>query len=132
MYFLDTNTCIYFLNGTYESIKTKILDTPPNDINIPSIVKAELLLGAYKSMNRKRTLEKVERFLEPFEIIPFTDQMTHTYAEIRSYLEKTGRSIGPNDLLIASIVQYCNGILVTNNTTEFKRVKNLKCENWIQ
>lgn len=132
MYFLDTNTCIYFLNGTYESIKLKILETPPNIISIPSIVKAELLLGAYKSMNRKRTLEKVEYFLEPFEITPFTDQMTYTYAEIRSDLEKTGNIVGPNNLLIASIVQYCNGILVTNNTAEFKRIKNLKLKNWIQ
>jgi len=58
--------------------------------------------------------------------------MTHTYAKIRCNLEKTGSIIGPNDLLIASIVQYCNGILVTNNTGEFERVKKLKLENWIQ
>jgi len=29
MYFLDTNTCIYYLNGKYESIKRKILGLPP-------------------------------------------------------------------------------------------------------
>ena len=65
MYFLDTNTCIYFLNGKYEYIKTKILSTPPNEISIPSIVKAELLLGAYKSKKRKENTEKVEKFIEP-------------------------------------------------------------------
>jgi len=132
MYYLDTNTCIYFLNGKYESIKTKILQTPPNDIYIPSIVKAELLLGAYKSNNKKSTIEKVERFLEPFEIISFTDQMTYTYAEIRSQLEKKGELIGPNDILIASIVQFHNGILITNNTNEFNRIKNLIVENWVK
>ena len=63
MYYLDTNTCIYFLNGKYESIKKKILSTPPNEIAIPSIVKAELLLGAYKSKKRNANLEKVEKFL---------------------------------------------------------------------
>ena len=132
MYFLDTNTCIYFLNGKYEVIKIKILETPPNDICIPSIVKAELLFGAYKSNNKESIIDKVERFLEPFAITPFTDEMTYIYAEIRSQLEKGGKIIGPNDLLIASIVHFYNGILITNNINEFKRVKNLRVENWVK
>jgi len=57
---LDTNTCIYFLNGKYVFIKEKILSLPPNEIKIPSIVKAELLLGAYKSNKKKATIEKVD------------------------------------------------------------------------
>ena len=132
MYFLDANTCIYFLNGKYESIKTKILTTPPNDIAIPSIVKAELLLGSYKSNQRAKNIDKLERFLQPFEIVPFIDLITYVYADIRSSLEKAGQTIGPNDLLIASIVKFHEGILITNNTEEFKRVKGLQLENWVQ
>jgi len=49
MYYLDTNICIYFLNGRYESIKAKILSTPANEIAIPSIVKAELLSAPIKA-----------------------------------------------------------------------------------
>jgi tRNA(fMet)-specific endonuclease VapC len=130
MYFLDTNTCIYFLNGKYVLIRDKILSLPPNEIQIPSIVKAELLLGAYKSNKKKETLNKVEKFLEPFEIIPFMDLITYTYAEIRNDIEKKGEVIGPNDMLIASIVKFHDGILVTNNTKEFQRVKGLKLDNW--
>lgn len=130
MYFLDTNTCIYFLNGKYEFIKEKIMSTPPNEIQIPTIVKAELLLGAYKSKKRKENIEKVEKFLEPFEVIPFIDLITYTYAEIRNDIEKKGEVIGPNDMLIASIVKFHEGILVTNNVKEFERIKVLKIENW--
>ena len=130
MYFLDTNTCIYFLNGKYEFIKEKILATPPNEIQIPTIVKAELLLGAYKSKKRKENIEKIEKFLEPFEVIPFIDLITYTYAEIRNDIEKKGEVIGPNDMLIASIVKFHEGILVTNNVKEFDRIKGLKIENW--
>ena len=132
MYFLDTNTCIYFLNGKYDFIRNKILATPPNEIQIPIIVKAELLLGAYKSKKRKENIEKVERFLEPFEIIPFIDLITYTYAEIRNDIEKKGEVIGPNDMLIASIVKFHEGILVTNNVREFKRIEGLKVENWVK
>ena len=130
IYYLDTNTCIYFLNGKYESIKEKILSIPPNEIGIPSIVKAELLFGAYKSKNRKSNIEKVEMFLEPFEIIAFDDLMTYVYADIREKMEKTGALIGPNDLLIASIVKFYDGILVTNNEQEFRQIEGLHVENW--
>lgn len=132
MYFLDTNTCIYFLNGRYDSIKVKIFSTPPNEISIPSIVKAELLLGAYKSKKRRENTEKVEKFLEPFEVAPFFDLVTYVYAEIRGETEKKGEIVGPNDLLIASIVKFHNGVFVTNNVKEFERIKGLKIENWIK
>lgn len=131
MYFLDTNTCIYFLNGKYESLRAKILSTPPNEISIPAIVKAELLLGAYKSQKKKENVEKVEKLLEPFEVVPFFDLISYVYADIRNETEKIGTNVGPNDLLIASIVKFHDGILVTNNVKEFARIKGLKIENWV-
>jgi tRNA(fMet)-specific endonuclease VapC len=132
MYFLDTNTCIYFLNGKYDSVKEKLLSISPNEISIPSIVKAELLLGAYKSKNRKGNPEKVEQLLAPFEIIPFEDLMTYVYADIRNKVEKKGEVIGPNDLLIASIVKFNEGIIVTHNIKEFKRIDGLKVDDWVK
>jgi tRNA(fMet)-specific endonuclease VapC len=131
MYYLDSNTCIYFLNGRSTNVRDKILATSPNEIAIPSIVKAELILGAYKSLTPEKTLEKLENFLQPFEIIPFEDQVSYQYAEIRKSLEVNGTIIGPNDLIIAAITKYHDAILITNNTKEFKRVENLKIENWI-
>lgn len=130
MFYLDTNTCIFFLNGKSENIKKKILSIPPSEICIPSIVKAELIFGALKSMYKEKTLEKLENFLEPFEIIPFQDQMTYHYAEIRNEVESKGTVIGPNDILIASITRFHEATLVTNNVKEFSRVSNLLIEDW--
>jgi tRNA(fMet)-specific endonuclease VapC len=132
MYFLDTNICIYYLTGRSPAIRDRILSTPPIEIEIPAVVKAELILGAYKSTHREDTLEKIEQFLDPFRIVSFEDQMTYTYAEIRSSTEQRGESVGPNDLLIASIVKYNDGTLVTNNQREFGRIDGLKTENWMQ
>ncbi|MCW7460433.1 type II toxin-antitoxin system VapC family toxin, partial [Leptospira bandrabouensis] len=69
-------------------------------------------------------------FLDPFEIVGFNDIESEIYAEIRSNLESKGLPIGPNDLIIASIVLNNNGILVTNNEKEFARINSLKLENW--
>lgn len=130
-FFLDTNICIYFLKGTYPNLCTNLQAHHPDEIKIAAIVKAELLYGALKSKKIQENAEKVIKFLLPFEIIGFNDASTLYYAENRAMLEKKGTVIGPNDLLLASIVQAHDGILITNNKREFKRVKNLRIENWI-
>ncbi|UOG49392.1 type II toxin-antitoxin system tRNA(fMet)-specific endonuclease VapC [Leptospira noguchii] len=130
-YFLDTNICIYFLKGKNENLKKNIRKLNPNRIKIPSVVKAELLLGAFKSNDNRKNREIVLSFLDPFEIIGFNDIESEIYAEVRSNLEIQGIPISPNDLLIASVVLSSNGILVTNIEKEFKRIPNLKVENWL-
>ncbi len=130
MYYLDTNTCIYYLNGRSDNIRKRILSTPPIKIAIPAIVKAELIVGAYKGQTPEKTLDKLEKFLQPFEVIPFEDQVTYLYAEIRSKVEKEGNTIGPHDILIAAITQFHEATLVTNNVKEFSRIEGLKIEDW--
>lgn len=130
MFFLDTNTCIYFLNGQSENIRRKILALPPSEIAIPVIVKAELVLSSFKSRTPEKTREKVEKFMEPFEVIPLTDPVSYTYGEIRSYLEGAGMVIGPNDLWIASLAKFHGATLVTRNVQEFSRIPGLYWENW--
>ena len=129
MYFLDTNTCIDFLRNLSESVRNRFLSIPLNEIKIPVIVKAELLLGAYKS-NKTETLERTIQFLELFEVIPFTDEMSYTYAQIRKELEAKGNKIGANDLFIAATALNKKAILVTHNTREFIRIDGLQLEDW--
>jgi len=129
-YFLDTNICVYFLKGLHPSVLENIQNTNPNNIKIPSIVKAELLYGAEKSQHKTKNITNINRFLEPFEIISFDDDCSIIYSKIRSTLELKGTVIGPNDYIIAATTVAKNGILVTNNTKEFQRIKNLKIENW--
>lgn len=114
----------------YEKIRDNMESKNPKTIKIPSIVKAELLYGAEKSNERKQNIKNIEYFLEPFEIISFDDNSSIQYSLIRSNLEKKGNTIGPNDYIIASIVLAHKGTLVTNNVKEFKRIKNLKIQNW--
>ena len=132
MYFVDSNTCIYFMNGKYPSVREKFLSVSPKEIKISSVVKGELLLGAFKSRTREKTTEKVENFLKPFEIVDFTDKMSYDYAEIRKDLEHAGTPIGANDLLIAAAALHEKATLITHNTDEFSRVPDLKIEDWVE
>lgn len=130
MFFLDTNICIHFLNGTFPSIRENLLNTPPNEIKIPVIVHSELWFGVQKSKRKKENSIKLKRFLEPFDIISYTPEISRTYSELRLQCEADGNLVGPNDLLIASIVVVNNGTLVTRNTQEFSRIKKLKTVEW--
>ena len=131
-YFLDTNICIYFLKGISENIRIRLLEKHPDEIRICSIVQAELLYGAEKSIRREENLKNIQNFLFPLKITPFGENEAKSYSIIRAELEKEGNIIGPNDLIIAATVLENDGILITNNVKEFGRVRNLKIENWTE
>jgi tRNA(fMet)-specific endonuclease VapC len=66
------------------------------------------------------------------EVLPFEAPADKTYALIRARLEKSGRPIGANDLLIASHAMALGYTLVTDNEREFSRIKDLAQENWLR
>jgi tRNA(fMet)-specific endonuclease VapC len=131
-YMLDTNILIYALNNKYPKVGKQILKKSPSEIAIPSIVMAELYLGAEKSRSRDRVYEAVKNLLTPFQIRPFGEKEAVNYARIRALMEKKGTLIGPNDLIIAATTLANGCILVTNNTREFDLVEGLNLENWTQ
>ncbi|EDN69897.1 virulence-associated protein [Beggiatoa sp. PS] len=92
--------------------------------------KAELFYGAMKSHNPAKTLAKQEVFLNQFVSLPFDDKAAKIFGEIRAYLTRIGKPIGPYDLQIAAIALAHNVILVTHNTREFSRIPDLQIEDW--
>lgn len=56
--------------------------------------------------------------------------MDRTYGSIRAALERMGRLIGPNDLLIAAHAIAAGAVMVTANVGEFGRVPGLVVEDW--
>ena len=127
---LDTNTCIDAMKGTWPEMVERFRRHLPEDIGVPAMVRAELLLGAMKSRNPGPTGKLVEAFLAPFELLPFDRAATGHYADIRHQLETAGKPIGPNDLVIAATARSRNLVLVTHNRSEFSRVPSLATEDW--
>jgi tRNA(fMet)-specific endonuclease VapC len=128
---LDTNTCVYYLNRSSEKLISQFKKFSPSQIKLSSITVAELFYGAEKSHAKKKNWATVESFVSTLEIIPFDFESSRMFATIKTSLERAGTPIGPMDLLIASISLSNNYVLVTNNTSEFRRVKKLKLENWL-
>lgn len=129
-YLLDTNVCIRYLNGQSAQIEQRLTGLSPGQAALCSIVRAELLYSALKSAQPKRNTERLLYFFRGFPSLPFADRDSEAYAELRLQLEKTGKPIGPNDLLIAATAVANRLILVTHNTGEFGRIEGLLLEDW--
>lgn len=132
MYYLDSDICIELMKGRLPYAYNLMSKSDPALFAIPAIVEAELRTGAAKSDHPQKNLALLERFLVPFERIPFTSECAATYAVIRSRLESEGRKIGPNDLLIAATALTHGAVLVSNNTREFSRIPTLHLESWAE
>ncbi len=130
-YFLDTNTCIYFLKNKSQAILNRFSSIDADEIKIPSVVVAELYYGALKSAKKNENIVKLSGFIALYDVVSFDEKSAEIYGEIRRKLESIGNIIGGNDLLIAATVLANDGILVTNNTKEFNRVENLIVEDWL-
>ena len=131
-YLIDTNICIYIMNKRPIGIihKFKLFDV--GEIGVSTITVSELQYGVSKSKNRRLNKQRIKEFLFPLKILPYDEIAAGIYGDIRLQLEKRGEPIGPLDLLIAAHALSRNLVLISNNEKEFKRVKNLKVENWVK
>jgi len=130
VYLLDTNACIRLLNGDSPSLAARFQKHLPSEIHLCSIVKAELYYGARKSSRVAQNLQLLGLFFAPLACLPFDDASAETYGNLRAEQEKTGRILGPNDLMIAAIAKTHDFTLVTNNVREFSLVVGLRVEDW--
>ena len=130
MYLLDTNACIRLLNDRSSVLAARLQQHTPDEIALCSVVKAELLFGAYRSSRVAENMRVLDRFFEPFVSLPFDDHCVQAFGRIRADLDRVGTPIGPYDLMIAATAVANDRILITANTREFIRVAGLKIENW--
>lgn len=82
-----------------------------------------------------RNKYKIQSFLilyTFFQQISTLNQKLMEYGKICAHLQRQGRRIGAMDMLIAAHAKSEDLILVTNNLREFKRVPQLKLENWTE
>lgn len=129
-YLLDTNICIYIMNKRPANVINKFKQREVGEIGLSSITVSELEYGVAKSNQRELNRQRLNEFIIPLDILNYDEFAAEAYGNIRIQLEKSGQPIGPLDTLIAAHAVSRNLILVTNNEAEFKRVANLKVENW--
>jgi tRNA(fMet)-specific endonuclease VapC len=128
-YLLDTNTVSYIIKGNRPRVRERLLGVPMAEVGISVITEAKLLFGLARRPAATKLRIVVEEFLLRVEVLAWGSDAAQQYATIRAALESGGEPIGNLDLMIAAQALASDLILVSSDAV-FKRVKNLKIEDW--
>lgn len=129
-YLLDTNILSDLLRHPAGRAARRLAVVGEAVVCTSIVVACELRFGA-ATKGSTQLSERVEALLESLEVLPLDKDSDRRYAEIRSHLDRLGKPIGPNDLLIAAHALALELVLVTDNVEEFARVPGLSAENWL-
>jgi tRNA(fMet)-specific endonuclease VapC len=130
-YLLDTNTVSDLIRNPQGRVFARIQQLGEAQVCTSIIVAAELRFGAAKKQSARLTAQ-LEAVLGLLEVLPWKAPADSTYGRIRNRLERNGRPMGANDLLIAAQAITLGCTIVTDNEKEFARIPELARENWLR
>ena len=130
-YLLDTNVVSDLVRNPQGRVAQHIRNVGEAKVCTSIVVAAELRYGAAKKQSARLTTQ-LDVVLGALEVLPLEAPVDTTYGMLRARLERAGRPIGGNDLLIAAQALSLGYTIVTDNEAEFAQVKDLPRENWLR
>jgi len=100
-YLLDTNAVSDLVRNPQGKVAQHIRKVGETQVCTSIIVAAELRYGAAKRDSLRLTTQ-LEAVLNVLQVLPFEAPADATYGALRTRLEKMGKPIGANDMLIAA------------------------------
>ena len=120
-FLLDSNICIYLLEGQSDLTRNRLQQYAPGEVITSSIVFAEVTRGIDRA--DARAIASADRFFQLIEPLPFDRAAAEAYFRIPS---RRGRF----DRLIAAHALALDLTIVTANEADFADIPGLKLENW--
>ena len=130
-YLLDANILSDLIKHPEGAVIRHIRRVGENQVCTSIVAAAELRYGAAKKVSAALSAQ-VEAVLDAIEVLPFEAPADREYGRLRTRLEREGKPIGANDMLIAAHALALGYCMVTDNEREFSRVPGLACENWLR
>jgi tRNA(fMet)-specific endonuclease VapC len=128
-YLLDTNTASYVIKGNFPRVRERLLKVPMAEVGISAVTEAELRFGVARKPEAVKLKTAVGEFLLRVDVLPWDSEAAEQYAEVRAFLERTGKPMGNLDIMIAAHALAAQVVLVTHDHV-FRRIKRLKIEDW--
>lgn len=132
-YLLDTDMCIYLLNG-HPRVKARVAQVGVAALAVAIPTVGELYFGAYNSGRVEANIARVRAFLSPPgpQVLLMDAPAAEQFGRLKANLRREGRLIGDIDLFIAGVALRHGLTVVTNNTGHFERIPELPLENWLE
>ena len=129
-FLLDTNIVSHVARFPQGPVAQRIAEVGERQVCTSIVVAAELRYGAARWRSERLT-RRIEAILSTLDVLALDEPADRRYAELRTHLERLGRPIGPNDMLIAAQALVLELTVVSGNLNEFMRVPGLHVENWL-
>jgi tRNA(fMet)-specific endonuclease VapC len=94
------------------------------------ITRYEILRGLY-ARGAAKQIAMFDKLCAASRVLPITDPIITQAAQIYADLQKRGELISDADILIAATAITHELIVVTNNLVHFRRIRDLRTENWL-
>ena len=130
-YLLDTNIVSDLVRYPSGRVAAHIIRVGEANVCTSIIVAAELRFGAAKK-GSVALAARIDAVLGALQVVPLEAPTDQIYGDIRAGLERAGKAIGANDLLIAAHAMTLGHTLVTDNVDEFSRIGRLRLESWLR
>ncbi|WP_026363239.1 PIN domain-containing protein [Methylopila sp. M107] len=130
-YLLDANIFIAALRE-HPAVLRRMAETSTDHFRLSAVVLGELEFGAEKSAYGERNRKRLAEMVLTIPFVGLDRDSVHNYAQLRAFLDRQGTPIGANDMWIAAQALSIGATLVTDNEREFRRVPDLKVENWLR
>jgi tRNA(fMet)-specific endonuclease VapC len=128
-YLLDTDTCVYALRGR-SSVRERLAAVGLEAVAVSIITLAELRYGAACSARPEDNHRAIDDFAQGINLLGIDPAIARAFGDFKANLRQRGELIEDFDLVIASTARTLNLILVTNNLEHFRRIPDLRLENW--
>lgn len=133
-YLLDMNICVEILRGN-RSVRAKLAKVNPKECAISEITVLELMIGeelAKKKSPQKYIDQHLDAFIKEIKVLPISGSFSFAAKE-KARLQLAGTPMHNNFDLLIGCTAVVNGLtMVTDNTKDFKRISNIKLENWLE
>ena len=132
-YMLDTNICAYILRGKYNLNECVKAVGGMENCYISEITVAELKFGKeYGKLKGgpKYKDQKLDEFFNDINVLPIAP-VFDLYGVEKARLRMAGTPTSDYDLLIGCTAVAEDMVMVTQNVKDFKNIKGIKIENWI-
>jgi len=134
MYLLDTNILSELIKKRPNPHFLKRLRSKsPQSLFTSSICVFELRFGSALRDDFNAFWPRImDEIISRITVLPFGENEARMAGDVLAQLQKTGRTIGIEDVFIAATTIINRFVLVTANIRHYSRIKDLKIENWIK
>ena len=126
---LDTSVMIDILRGNKDTIN-KINEM--ENKNIPLLTSSITVFEIFQGIGfvNENNRDKIYNLFESINILSFDDNSAREAGIIQSDLKRQGKTIDPEDAMIAGIAKINTEIVLTRNKKHFERIPGLKIESY--